>query len=680
MSIISLENGLVRFVFDKQTGSLMEMDDLATGRRNVADSAHGRFFRVVCPSEIWMSRHADSHEADPPEIASEPGRLTIRYPALRAMDGPMPISATVTVELPPGKSEARFGIEIANGCADRVHEVRFPWLAVWTRTDDKALWGTCPAKPYPSDPETFAYNLMGSHRRSFNNYAGMMLPFFDLSGEDGGISYICYQERPSLGGVSIENLDPEPNGFLGSFSWVHFPFIPPGETWRSPVIGIGVHSGDWHATADRFREWMDGWWKAPQAPKRLRESIGFQTIQIRTFDGVPIHRFEDIPKLAADGMKYGVSDLCIWDPIAGVYLRPDDGDFWEEFDPSQSIDDLRAGLAEARRTGCNVSTLVNYRLIRGNSSLYRKIGDDQVQRTSYGSPVIEDWSTCTARHVSFNTGYLGREGRVLCQRSPGFRERAMAITKATMELGFTSLFIDQAFDCNPCFAEHHGHVSPSDTYEAAVEWSAEAARMVRSRDLEAYVIGENCDVFQSQEINVSWYWGWSAAASQVMRYTIPEAMLCWVIDHQPVELNRAFAQGFLVAFTTSMAEQSLEVYPEFGARVAQLAKLRKQTADFIAHGRFRDNVGLQVKDVIAYVYTSPQGLGVTVAETENRARRACVVLDPTVLGRGNPQRGTLCRQDGSTSPAGRVLPDGRIELELELPALEVAVWTVPCAG
>ena len=683
MDAIRLENDLVRFAFDRATGSIVEIADLVAGRQHIGDPASGRLFRVVCPSATWMSRFADSHVAGPPDFARDGSALVIRWPRLAAMDGPMEVAATVRVELPGAQTEARFTIEATNSTSNRLHEVTFPRIGGWTglagRGNDRAMCGISPIEPWAKEPETFSYNLMGSHRRGFHPYPFMQVPFFDISGGGAGLSYICYQERPELGGMLLENLDPEPNGYTLSFGWTSFPFLQPGGTWRSPVIGVGVHQGDWHATADRFRAWLDTWWKTQEPPERLRRSMGFQVIQLRNFDGLPNHRFADVLALAAEGMRYGVDDTCFWDPITCLYLRPDDGDFWEEYDPSQSLDDLRAAVVDARRMGANVSTMINYHLIRRNSAVYERIGgDEQVARSMYGSPVTEDWSTCSSAHAGFRTGYLSRQAVVLCQKSDAFRARALDITRRTLDLGFTSLFIDQAFETNPCFVEAHGHRSPADTHEAALEWFREAYEIVRTRDPQAYVIGETTDVFGEQHLDVAWNWSWAHVAPEVIRYTLPEKLYCWVVDHQAHVLNRAFVMGFLMAFTTCQAEQSIARYPEFAERVARLGELRKRCADWIMRGRFRDRIGLAVEGAAAYVYESPAGLAVAFADIDGAARHATLALDPAAHGRRATDPGILYRQDGSAAPAQATLSERRLRLEMDLPTLDVAVWTVPC--
>ena len=126
-----------------------------------------------------------------------------------------------------------------------------------------------------------------------------------------------------------------------------------------------------------------------------------------------------------------------------------------------------------------------------------------------------------------------------------------------------------------------------------------------------------------------------------MRYTFPECVLCFVVDHQPTVLNKFFALGFLMAFTSGKLEKTLDDYPDFGQRVAQLKALRVQCADYIAEGRFRDKLGLEVKNTLAYVYDSPKGLGVIVADTQNKTRKVRVVVNPALVGHGKAKGANL---------------------------------------
>ncbi len=678
MKIVRLENSFMSIGFDEATGNLVELVDKATGRVLLNSSKYARLFRVVAPSQRWLARYADSHHARRPDIFESPGELTISYRTLEAIDGEMQVAAMVRVILPDDSPEAILTLTLTNHGKDRAHEVRFPWIGGWNGIDgpehDKALLGCIPVSLCVSDEkEIFQYNLGNSHRRTYYSNVGMILPFVDISGKDCGISYINHGEKPRAGGVVVENLDPEPNGFAMSFSWVHMPFVENDQMWTSPPIGIGVHSGDWHATSERYRTWANKWWRAPATPEALRESIGFQTVQMRTFEGLPNFMFKGLPKMAEDGLQYGVTDLCVWDPIAAIYLRPDDGDFWEEYDPTQSIDDLRYSLALVREMGVNASTLVNYRLIRQRTPQYMSFGEEHVQRTVSGAPITDDWTTCSSSHANFKTAYLGQCGVALCQRSPGFVKRALEITRKTMHLGFTSLFIDQAFDPNPCLSDSHGHSSPDDTPEAALDWIREASPIIRAQSPDSYIIGENCDVFVSQYIDVSWNWAWNSVATEVVRYTFPETLLCYVVDHQPEVLNRAFALGCLAAFTTSMAERTLVDYPEFADQVKLLADLRKKTAEYVARAEFRDNVGLTYEGAYACLYESLNHMSVVVADCEGTEGETKLTVDLAEYGRNEVTSAKLYRSDGSVSEVYMDCTNGTASCAIGMEPFEVCV-------
>ena len=682
MSIIYLQNNFVQFGFDKGSGCIVSVRNRQTKQEHLADPARGRLFRVICPGSSRLGRYADAQDAGPPEITldEDEGQLTIHYPTLRSKHQQLDIAVTARVKLLQDTAEAVFTLEIANDESDTVQEVWTPWVGGWkglgAPANDRLLCGCNDHPLHPSGPETYTYNLGLCKRRHFYPYYATMLPFIDASGDGGGLSCINYDRQPRFGGIVVANLDTEPDGESLSFAWVSTPFIGPGETWESAPVGIGVHDSDWHATADRFRRWTDTWWQGPPTPKRVREALGFQVTQLRTFEGEVNYQLKDLPRIAAVGRKFGIDDLCIWDPIAGVYMRPDDGNFWEEFDPATTLDDWRDVLEKAREEGSNVSTLVNYRLVRENSSLFKEIGEEESKRAVSGSLIYDDWSSGTSTHAQFRTDYLTRNGVALCQKVASFQERALALTEQTMELGFTSLFIDQMFDNGPCLAENHGHDSPDDTAGAAIEWGAKAARYVRERNPEAYVLGENADVHALQHIDVSWDWTWATRAPEVMRYTMPDSLFCWVVDHQVRVMNRAFALGFLLALTTGATEETLAEYPAFAERVRELAALRKRCAGFTMFGRFCDQSGLTVDGATAYVYSSPKGLAVVIAETTEKEQSVRLLLDPARLGHTGLDGGKLLWRDGSTGEGGVVGDDGVVRLEIPLPALDVAVWVL----
>jgi hypothetical protein len=688
MPSVKLSNAFVEFEFDADTGCLLQIHDLVRNKPMLQDPSRARLFRIMCPNERWYSRYADSQDAKVDHIESihnehEQG-LSFHYSSLSTLDGEAQIQVKIHVSLPHHDVEAVFQMEVTNHSPQRLQEIRFPWVAGWTgydgRENDQAYAGILPVSMYPDPNETFTHNIGGSRKRFFYKYTvGMQLPFFDISGKSGGISYICYQEKPRIGGIVFENLDREPKGMSMSWSWVHYPFVKSNETWTSPRIGISVHPGQWHHTADRFRKWANSWWKPASTPPRLYDTLGMQTVQLRGLDGKPLHRYEDIPKMAQEGLNYGIEDLSVWDVNSQVYMRPDEGDIWDVVDETQTLDIFKQQVEIAQKLGVNMNTMVNCRLIREKSELYKQIGEEMVMHNLSGSHTTEDVSMYSYQHAELLPTYLSHDGRALCQKVPAFRKRSMEITQKTKDLGFISHFFDQPFDHQLCLSEQHQHESPDDTHQAALEWLQEASRIFKDKHPEAYVIGELSEVYAMQYIDVSWIWEMSRLAPEIMRYTFPESLIYLIVDRQPEILNRAYALGTLVAFTTCELEKTLTDYPEFAQRVDQLATMRKLTSAFTTKAKFRHQVGLTAPaDVRAYLYEANHGLGVTVANESSESKDVEITIDfqyyPKYLNAHLHL--ILYTQAGHKHQHEIFSSDSQILLNYSLPPLEVATWTI----
>lgn len=669
-----LSNGLMSIAIDDDTGSVTQIVDIGTGRNFLEDPTGARLFKLVVPTEWEMSRAVYSHLSPRPRIDRFDDRLVLSFDEISAGDEVTNIRAEVIIRLPQGSREALFSIKVVNGGARQIHEVHFPWIGGWTGIGgpgvDTVTVGESEMDPH-AVPSVRCHTFGGYNRRRFFPRGAN---FMDISGGGAGLSYCVYIDRPRIFGIVVDNLSPNYETTNLSWSYVGRPYIQPGAVWESPVIGVGVHRGDWHETADRYRAFLDTWWTAPPSPARLRDSIGFFNVQLLGFNGERYHDAEDIVAIARDCLQYGVEDLCLWDMFAQVYIRPDTGVHWEM--PPERTAAMRRALEEARRLGCITSTCVNYRLITEYTRLFPEL-ESELVRTLYGQPRHEFWSV-TLKHGPFWNRDHDQGGRLLCQSSPKFRQFALDLTRRTLDLGFTSLFIDQATEWNLCFDAKHGHAAPDDTIVAANAWMAEAAELVRGRDPEAYVIGE-VPVFDNTAVLDQW-WEWYKRrhTREVLRYVIPGSMQMWCIDENELDvIARAFASGHQLGLMTRQLGGMLGDEPRLAAQVARLAKLRKATAPFLARGTFRDNRGLDYSGGYAYSYVSDAGLAVGLANPEKTAQTIKVALQPEVLGSERVDEGRVHHENGEIIPVVAARRDGALEVEVTLPPRGAAVWCLP---
>ncbi len=692
-----LANERIALEFDDATGSLVQIEERPGrgrhGIRHLKAPEDGRLFRIVVPDEArWLDGHAESHTAGRPQFKAKPGVLTIRYPNVRLADGtPSGIAAVATVSLPPGADEARFTLALRNGSPHLIQEVWYPRVGGWRGYAGPGKDRMLPGDLCGMDPHKFrktagpnGYTLCNHHRREFRSFAfGMTFPFLDISGGGCGMSYVHYPTTPRAGGIVIEDQNEFRGETHAAWSWVHQPFIQPGASWTSEPVGIAPYRGDWHCTADRMRAWLETWWKPAPVTKRLRESIGYFNLYARDFMGTEITPLNKLVAYARDLQAHGIDDFCIWDVIMAIYLRPDTGDFLE--DTPARLAEFRRVLAAIRALGMQVSTLVNYRLTTAKNRSWGERGAAQAMRTQHNAIRYEHWSKCRGVFGDFVTSHLCEGGASLCQNHPEFQTWAVGLTRRMVEFGFNSLFVDQAFETSVCFAADHGHAVPAYGHEGATQWVPQAVREVRSRDPEAYTIGENCDIWTSQHINLWWDWQWAGKRAEVFRYILPESLQSWILDaheHQH-EIGKAFALGFQLSLNVHGLEKPLSAVPEFAARIRRLAALRHKTADFTVHGRFREQVGLTVEPgkaaVAAYLFEAGEKLGVTVGEISDGKTgggKVAFTLDLAKYGRPAPVQVRLHREDGSTKVL-RVQRRGRkISFAVPLKRWECAVVEV----
>ncbi|MBI4028652.1 MAG: hypothetical protein HY360_26980 [Verrucomicrobia bacterium] len=635
---MKLSNGLLSVEFDERTGSVRQITDTKTGKRHLNDPRGCRLAKLIVPTPEHVSRPLYSHEAGKPAMTRCGDGIEIAFPELRRRGDATGVFLTVRVRLTEGSSEAIFSAEIRNESPYRVHELWFPWLGgrlgkpgktrdviTTSKTTERDIY----ARLFQAGASTHTF---GHHHLRVAYDPTHLLPMMDWSGDGGGLSYIKYEQRPSPHILVFENALYTREEPCLTWAWATGVFVEPGQTWTSCEFGVGVHQGDWHETADRLRLWLQGWWKPCATPPALREKIGLLHIHTHGFAGEPYHEFSELPAVARDAMKHGVSDLMIWDNTASVYYRPDRGDFWEM--PPKRQKELKQSLAAVRKLGCSITSFVNWRLLAEYNRTWKNL-KPLVQESLFGEGLFG--FPCS----TMDGGWYGDPGyemgsHAVCCGADGYLPYARRVLKRTFDLGFDVISVDQAAEWNYCLSRRHGHASPWEAWKRTYDWFAEVTRATRSRQSEAYTIAELPDLYNTQHIDLWWNWMWrdaSWANVEVFRYVLPSMIPCWCIDeNQRDVIAEAFATGSFMAIATRDMTGMLSDATELAAQIKRLACLRKATASFVNHGQFLDKRGLAVDGGKGYVFTSARGLAVTLSNGLPKKTSLKVTLAPEALG------------------------------------------------
>lgn len=675
-----LSNGLLSIEFDEAAGSVRQITDRTTGTRFLNDRRGRRLAKLIVPTPEHMSRPLFSHEAGRPVFARHGDQVEIVFPELRYRGDVTGVFLTVRVRLPAGSPEARFSAEIRNESPYRVHELWFPWLGGRRgrpgRTRDAVTTSAYTERDVYARMRAAgtSTHTFGHHHLRFCHGPAHMLPMMDWSHGDGGLSYIKYEQRPSPHVLVFENPLFERDDVCLTWAWATGVFVEPGQTWTSCEFGVGVHQGDWHATADRFRQWLSGWWRPCDTPPAVREKIGLFHVHTHGFSGERYREFAELPAVARDAKQFGVHDLMIWDYTASVYYRPDRGDFWEM--PVARREELKQALAAVRKLGCSATAFVNWRLAAEFSRTWKDL-KPLAQEGLFGVDVF-GFPSGTMDGGRYNDPGYEIGMRALCCGADDYLPYARRVLKRTQGLGFDVTSVDQAAELNYCLSRRHGHASPWDAWKRTYDWYAEVTRTTRKRNPEAYTIAEIPDLYNTQHIDLWWIWMWrDTTMANVFRYVLPSMIPCWCLDeNQRDTVADAFATGSFLAVATRDMTGLLSDAPELAAQIGRLARVRRATAPFVSHGQFLDNRGLTVSGGKGYVYASPRGLAVALANGKPRRRRLQVRLTQGAFAR---PVGTKCTLFVEGDDPRIVTPRRRGDtwsFETTLPAYAAGVLTL----
>lgn len=676
-----LTNGLVRFDFDDATGSLRQITNVKNGQRWLQDPRGSRLAKLIAPTPGHVSRPLFSHEAGRPEISRAGDTLQIQFPELRDGGGRAGIFMTARVRLPAGSQEAFFSLTIHNASSYRVNEMWFPWIGGRAGVPGKTKDRVTTSKRM--DYDVFARfargreetHTFGHHLQRWGDDGISQLPMMDLSNPAGGLSYIKYEQRPSPHNLVFENMLQPVDGYCLTWAWATGCFVEPGQTWTSAEVGVGVHDGDWHATADRLRQWAMTWWKPCDTPRAVREKIGLLHIHTEGFSGKHDHALSELPAVARDAQRFGVHDLMFWDYAASVYYRPDRGDFWEM--PPARLREMKRALRDTRGLGTSVSAFVNWRLACRRNRSWRAM-KPMLQESLFGQGMYGFPPGSMDGGVYVDAAYEMGSYSVCCG-SDQFQPFARKLLKQTLDLGFDVIAVDQAAEWNYCLSRKHGHASPWDAWERTYAWFRDATRATRTRNPAAYTVAELPDLYNTQHIDLWWNWGWRQnqwVSAPVFRYVLPPMIPCWCIDeNQRDVIAEAFAIGSFMAIATRDMTGLLSEAPALAEQVARLAKLRKATAAYVNHGIFRDTIGLDVKGGKGFVYTSKRGLAVTLANSSPRAARLKVQLAPDTHGFQTRSPGVLHVEGAAPMPAKTTRRNGRLIVDVQIPPYAAGVLT-----
>lgn len=607
----------------------------AVNTRVAADGA-----RIVTIHHTDLRLGVDSDD-DRPGAPGEGGRASVR------------VEVEVNIRIPQDSTELLLTARVTNHEKNlAVTEFLFPairgvdlsdWLKNGERVEDVLIMPHHAGERIVNPATAFASERYlrfsranskkepdGTYSRELN-YCGLAsMMWMDYSAGDNGLFLASYDPVFGLTGLRVETGGPE-NPWLG-FSFRKYLWIAPGKTWTSPAYALGVHDGDWHWGARRYRAWFDTVVTQKEPPADLLAMPGLNPRYDFKNGGRVIHRFEEIPALFEEGRKNGLTHFF----IAGWNRSGFDTDY-PEYHPDMELGtpvDLEKGCRYVKEHGGIVTFYINARLFDTQSDYFDSLGSRWALRGLDGRMEHET--------------YEPRTFAVMCPASGEWRKHIVDYaTWMVKSYHAQGIYLDQlgSAEPHPCYQPDHGHAHPGEFNEGYVKLLDEVTSGIQAVDPSAFIMIENCgDIYGSRIFgSLTWNGEFYDEFFNVYKYTFPEHTQINMVHPRRIDdpvLRREFfykdiARALLLGSVFWAApgrrfgedEELLDYF-------RKVLALRKAAAPYFAKARFVDVDGITVDEGIeASHWVFPDGAGeysdmLVVANQAGLAGRS-VTLDLT---------------------------------------------------
>lgn len=406
-------------------------------------------------------------------------------------------------------------------------------------------------------------------------YSGpLSMNWLDYYNKDAGFYMASYDANKTLTYIRVET--PGPDYPCIGFNFRKRTKIYPGEE-TSFTYGIGIHLGDWHWGADRYREWFYSVFpKVKNSPSWLMKSSGLIAhYDFRYQNGRSFHKFNDIPILFDKAKGQGIDHLFLSGWNNGGF---DNG--YPLYTPDEELggkDVFKSRIEEVNLKGGHVTTYINSRIVNTSNidKVPKEILTNHIER--YGS-------------VDFY---------VVDPSSDNWHKFILDTIENLANCGVSGIYLDE--------------LAMAGAFQDIPDWIRGYTKMldeiVKSYPDRVLII-EGCSDIYGRYVDlqlVSTFFYWHTSYPELFRYTFP--------DHILVDMLYPELQTMRPTFVSRISKELINrvfvlgMYPwiydlefdncfEDTTYLKDYLDLRRVGLDFFNRGRFLDNIGIESSDNI----------------------------------------------------------------------------------
>lgn len=630
-----LENELIRIGFDDDTGGFTSILDKERDHEYIAAPDRALLLRLMVPEEDRACAHVDGDGA------------TVRVSGEQALIQYCLDDIKVEAAFQLAGPAVKILLQIRNLGPRTIEEIMFPWVrGLGPLPDASVVWPNFWKRRVD---DLFGTGLGGDHH-TWNEWPQKLVSRYPAHLASAWCDYgnaaqgLGLEARHTdfamldffLHKVVEKTLDPVRRTL--DLTCVQPRRVRPGESCAFPPTWLSVHSGDWHATADAHRTWLETWLSKPDRPAKCAEAIGWHFFFMKHQDGFECGTYADLPRMAAAALAAGCPYLLVFGWQTGGH----DNNYFYRYVPNEAWGGekaLREALDTCRTMGVEVIPFFNGTLANVELPEHKQFGHAWEAKTREGHAYYAgDWARHNFDAPTRNRAMLHHEICFCDEQRPYFLD---TVRRLVQDYGFGNTQLDQISEkMFPCYNEAHGHGRPDVAMvDGLRKLLPETRALVRAANPEGIVISECLNEFTGQWCDSSWDWNILLPFPEPILYTLPWLMASHEVDALEFgEVNKAFAYKLHLDMKIDGGNAPVTKYPAFAEHIRKNAALRRALGEYYCDADFRDQEGVEARIdgealVKTYRHVEQKKVGIVVAETAGK--EATVTLKSTWRAAGN---------------------------------------------
>jgi len=620
---LCLENASYRLEFDSEYGRLLRLVDKVGHIDLRCPSQLAANFQLLIPAS--SQSYIQGREQKLSSVETSAKRLVLCW------DGPMrdsqaaeyDVGATMMIELVDRSVVFRFTLE--NRTKQTVAEVWYPFIGGLLGFGPADTRDTVTLNPPPNNRRKLQ-SPFGTHVAT---YPGQNMAFVEVDNPamNRGLYFGAHDEIARFKSFQfVEHHKGDARDVLANLT--HFPFVPAGKTFTGSPVVIQFHDGDWvDGGKNIYRPWFAKTFGLMTPDKDWIRQHGFyQMIMVMLPEGNIDYTLKEIPRIAKDGLKYGITSLQIAGWQRGGH---DNGYPYYEPDPRLGTwADMEEAIRKCHEVGVKIYFFVNIHVNNVDTQWYKQELKDYNYESIRGDPYrISGWGMGTlASRMGLTTPMM-----VFADISfPRLQEKVLAYYKRLAEIGADGIHIDKFFPA-PLNFNPRAPLSPDQS-----PWEG-TIRFVDRVDRECRAINPDFRIsFESNWDRVLTYGDatWWAGNMSVARRVFPE-LVETVGVYQPYDyigINDAVRNGYAVMVAPHHFRRSMdyETWRGLSGYVREVNKIRDGLA-----GTFFFGERLGSSDAVIRDAKSDSGVDYCFYRNMKNGKRGCIITNrngqPAVL-------------------------------------------------